>query len=41
LTRNSSVDLKDFKSRSDKKKIYDAISAASIFHNVAGEATSR
>ena len=41
LTRNSSVDLKEFKTRSEKKKIYDAISAASIFHNVAGEATSR
>ena len=41
LTRNSSVNLKDFKSLSEKKKIYDAISAASIFHNVAGEATSR
>ena len=41
LTRNTSVDTKEFKSQSEKKKIYDAISAASIFHNVAGEATSR
>jgi hypothetical protein len=41
LTRNSSVDLTDFKSRSEKKKVYDAMAAASIFQNSAGVDTSR
>eukprot|EP00095_Tigriopus_kingsejongensis_P008940 snap_masked-scaffold199_size265817-processed-gene-1.12 protein:Tk08940 transcript:snap_masked-scaffold199_size265817-processed-gene-1.12-mRNA-1 annotation:"1-phosphatidylinositol -bisphosphate phosphodiesterase epsilon-1-like" len=41
LTRNSSMDLTDFKSRSDKKKVFDAMAAASIFNNSAGVDTSR
>jgi hypothetical protein len=35
------VDLTDFKSRSDKKKVFDAMAAASIFYNSAGVDTSR
>ena len=41
LTRNSSVDLTDFKTRSDKKKVLDAMAAASIFCNSAGVDTSK
>lgn len=41
LTRNSSVDLTNFKARSDKKKVFDAMAAASIFNNSAGVDTSR
>lgn len=35
------MDLTDFKSRSDKKKVFDAMAAASIFNNSAGVDTSR
>ena len=41
LTRNSSMDLTDFKARSDKKKVFDAMAAASIFNNSAGVDTSK
>ena len=41
LTRNSSTDLTDFRSRSDKRKVFDAMAAASIYHNSAGVDTSR
>ena len=41
LTRNSSLDLADFKARADKKKIYDAMATASILNNSAGSDTSR
>ena len=35
------MDLTDFKTRSDKKKVFDAMAAASIFNNSAGVDTSR
>ena len=35
------MDLTDFKSRSDKKKVFDAMAAASIFNNSAGVDTSK
>ena len=41
LTRNSSTDLTDFRSRSDKRKVFDAMAAASIYQNSAGVDTSR
>ena len=41
LTRNSSTDLTDFKSRNEKRKVYNALAAASIFKNSAGVDTSR
>ena len=41
LTRNSTLDLVHFKNRAEKKKIYDAMSAASIVNNSAGVETSR
>jgi len=41
LTRNSSTDLTNFKTRSDKKKVFDAMAAASIYANSAGVDTSR
>ena len=41
LTRNSSTDLTDFKTRNEKRKVYNALAAASIFKNSAGVDTSR
>lgn len=41
MTRNSSTDLTDFKTRSEKRKVYNALAAASIFKNSAGVDTSR
>jgi phosphatidylinositol phospholipase C epsilon len=43
LTRNSSVDLFEYKSSANlqKKKIFDAIAAASIVSNCAGVDTSK
>ena len=35
ITRNSSLDLLNFKARSENKKIYDAMVVASILHNLA------
>ena len=40
LTRNSSTDLTDFKTRNEKRKVYNALAAASIFKNSAGVDTS-
>ena len=36
ITRNSSLDLVNFKERNDKRKIYDAMATASILHNSSG-----
>ena len=41
MTRNSSTDLTDFKTRNEKRKVYNALAAASIFKNSAGVDTSR
>jgi phosphatidylinositol phospholipase C epsilon len=43
LTRNSSFELEEWRDNSaiEKKKIYDAIAAASIMSNSAGVDTSR
>ena len=41
LTRNSSLDILVFRNNCQKKKIFDAIAAASIVTNCAGEASSK
>ena len=41
ITRNSSHDLINFKARSEKKKIYDALAVGSILHNSSGLDTSK
>ena len=41
VTRNTSGDQVDFRARSEKKKIYDAMAVASILNNSAGLDTSK
>merc|ERR1719397_728161 len=41
ITRNSSYDLINFQARNEKKRIYDAMSVASILHNSSGLDTSK
>jgi phosphatidylinositol phospholipase C epsilon len=41
VTRNSGRDQTDFKARTEKKKMYDAIAVASILNNSAGLDTSK
>ena len=41
VTRNSANNQTDFKARSEKKKIYDAMAVGSILHNSAGLDTSK
>lgn len=41
VTRNMAGDQTDFRTRSEKKKIYDAMAAASILNNSAGLDTSK
>ena len=36
ITRNSQQDLSNYKARSEKRKIYDALAVGSILHNSSG-----